>query len=60
MRRLVSSSTARDALTHIMGKKDASGPTCGKHVDAGVIHSGRKGLISSGRAYDESCVDRDS
>lgn len=53
-------STARDALTHITGKNDeeASGATTsGKRADAGVIHSGRNGLASSGgRAYDESCV----
>jgi hypothetical protein len=46
---------ARDALTHMMGKNDASGATCGKHADAGVIHSGRNGLVNSGMAYDESC-----
>jgi hypothetical protein len=57
VRRSAPSLTARDALTHITGKKAASGPTCGKHVDAGVIHSGRNGLVSSGRAYDEACVD---
>lgn len=53
-------STARDALTHITGKNDeeASGATTsGKRADAGVIHSGRNGLVSSGgRAYDESCA----
>ena len=57
VRRSAPSFTARDALTHITGKNDASDPTCGKHVDAGVIHSGRNGLVSSGRTYDEACVD---
>ena len=57
VRRSAPSLTVRDALTHITGKKDASGPTCGKRVDAGVIHSGRNGLVSSGRVYDEACVD---
>ena len=34
----------------------ASGATYGKRADAGVTHSGRSGLASLGRAYDESCV----
>jgi hypothetical protein len=55
MRRSVPASTAHDALTHITGKNGASGATYGKRVDAGVIHSGRKGLASSGSAYDEPC-----
>ena len=57
VRRSAPSFTARDALTHITGKNDASDPMCGKHVDAGVIHSERNGLVSSGRTYDEACVD---
>ena len=57
MRRSVPASTARDALTHITSKKDEpSWATYGKHADAGVIHSGRNALASSGRAYDESCA----
>jgi hypothetical protein len=55
MRRSVPASIARDALTHITGRKGASGATYGKRADAGVIHSGRNGLASSGSAYDESC-----
>lgn len=56
MRRSVPASTARDALTHITGKNEASGAMQGKRAEAGVIHRGRNGLGSSGSAYDESCA----
>jgi hypothetical protein len=56
MRRSVPASTARDALTHITGRNEASGAIQGKRAEAGVIHRGRNGLASSGSAYDESCA----
>jgi hypothetical protein len=43
-------------LAHHNNDVSCATMTYGKRADAGVIHSGRSGLASSGRAYDESSV----
>jgi hypothetical protein len=58
MRCSVPTSTAHDTLTHITGKNGASGATYGNRTDAGVTHSGRKGLANSGSVYNKPCYAR--